>query len=161
MSAFPLSPGPSSKEQNIRLPASDIRRGAVRLMRDLGYDTVAEFTLGNGRRIDLSGLDRRGRFAFVEIKSSVADFRADRKWRSYLEYCDLFYFAVAPGFPLQLLSGPGSRPERTGIIIADQFGGEILRDSTPNALSSGRRKSQTLRFARTAAARLYRPNECE
>ena len=34
-----------------------------------------------------------------EIKSSLEDFRTDRKWRDYLDYCDSFFFAVAEDFP--------------------------------------------------------------
>ena len=45
-------------------------------------------------------IDRSGAITLVEVKSSRADFVADRKWQEYLAYCDRFYFAVGAGFPL-------------------------------------------------------------
>ena len=53
-----------------------------------------------------SGLDRKGRFVIVEIKSSLADFRADTKWPDYLPHCDFYYFAVADDFPVDVLPAP-------------------------------------------------------
>ena len=76
-------------------------------------------------------LDRSGRVTLVEVKSCRADFVADRKWQSYLDYCDRFYFAVAAGFPLDLL------PPEEGLILADRFAGEILREAPLRSLSAG------------------------
>ena len=78
--------------------AQQLARGVGRLLGHLGYDSLTEFTLRSGRRADLAGIDRKGRIVIVEIKSSVADFRADQKWPEYLDYCDLFYFAVPVDF---------------------------------------------------------------
>lgn len=30
----------------------------------------------------------------VEVKSSVADFKSDKKWHKYLDYCNQFYWAM-------------------------------------------------------------------
>ncbi len=84
----------------------------------------------------------------VEIKSSVADFRSDGKWPESLDWCDRFYFAVAAGFPADILPGA------PGLIVADAFGGETLRETEPSPLHASRRKALTVRFARTAARRL-------
>ena len=110
---------------------------------------LAELPLGNGRRADLAAIDRRGTIRLVEIKSCRADFRADRKWRAYLDYCDRFYFAVASGFPRDLL------PADEGLILADRFGGEIVREATVRALGPARRKAMLIRFGRVAASRLH------
>ena len=122
-----LAPGRSPRlpDPSHPLGATQIVRGVARLFESLGYRTLVEMRLASGRRIDVIGLDARGRFAIAEIKSSPADFRADRKWRYYLPNCDDFYFAVAAGFPLDLL------PEDTGIVVADRFGGEVLRTLSP------------------------------
>ena len=130
--------------------AARIARGVARLFDSLGYRTLVEMRLASGRRVDVIGLDARGRFAVAEIKSSPADFRADRKWRDYLPGCDDFYFAVAAGFPLDLL------PEDVGIVVADRFGGEVLRPSTRRPMATVARRRQILLFAHTAGARLYR-----
>jgi DNA repair protein MmcB-like len=56
----------------------------------------------------------------VEIKSSVADFRADTKWREYRAHCDRFYFAIPEGVPVDIM------PEDAGLILADAYGCDIL-----------------------------------
>ena len=127
-----------------------VTRGAARLLGDLGQGVLTEFSLVTGRRVDVIGIDRAGNVTVVEVKATVADFKGDRKWREYLDFCDSFYFAVAPGFPRSLLPDD----ESCGVIIGDRFGAEILRESTPVKLSAARRKAITLRFARVAAQRL-------
>ena len=124
-----------------------LTRGVVRLFADLGLASLPEFRLPNGRRADVAGLDRGGRLVFAEIKSCQADFDADAKWTDYLEFCDAFYFAVARDFPLALL------PPAEGLILADAYGGAVLRESRERVMAGARRKSITLRFARQAAAR--------
>jgi len=125
-----------------------ITRGAGRLLSGLGYDWLREYRLATGRRADLMGLNRRGAFTIVEVKSSLADFRADGKWRDYLDWCDSFYFAVAADFPAEVL------PAEQGLIVADGFGAAIVREAAPAHLHASRRKTLTLRFARKAARRL-------
>ncbi len=132
------------------LDAAAIARGVIRLFGDLGYVGVTELTLANGRRADVAGLSASGDVAIAEVKSSVADFRADAKWPDYLPFCDVFYFAVAEGFPLDLI------PDEAGLIVADGFGGAVLRPPPETRLAAARRKAVTLRFARLAAQRLMR-----
>ena len=130
--------------------AADIARGSVRLLDTLGFRSLTEMRLTSGRRVDAIGLDGRGRFAVVEVKSSLADLRSDEKWPEYLPFCDWFYFAVAPDFRLDAL------PDNTGIIIADRYGGEVVRASPASPMASATRRQQTLLFAHTASARLSR-----
>lgn len=124
-----------------------LTRGVARLFVSLGLAPLAEFRLPNGRRADLAGLDPKGRLVFAEIKSCQADYEADGKWADYLGYCDAFYFAVACEFPRDLL------PAEEGLIVADGYGGAILRQSQERPLAPARRKAITLRFARQAASR--------
>lgn len=128
--------------------AALLARGVSRLLIDHGYRVLREFRLANGRRADVIGLDRRGWFTIVEVKSSPADYRADDKWPGYRAYCDRFYFAVGVGFPVPIL------PADAGVIAADGYGGAILRDAPAHLLAPARRKALLLRFARTACARL-------
>jgi hypothetical protein len=127
-----------------------ITRGVARLFVDHGHAVLTEFTLATGRRLDVVAIDKTGLVSAVEVKASVADFRGDRKWPEYLEHCDAFHFAVGTDFPRELL------PEdpRCGVIVADRFGAELIRPPEPVKLGAARRKAVTLRFARTAAARL-------
>ena len=128
--------------------ASDILRGVARALSAADQAVLAELPLANGRRADLVALDRAGTISLVEIKSGRADFVADRKWQDYLDYCDRFYFAVAAGFPLELL------PPDEGLILADRFAGEIAREARLRCLSAARRKAMLIRFARASAGRL-------
>ena len=128
--------------------AAEIVRGVARALAAADQAVVAEVPLANGRRADLVALDRSGTITLVEVKASRADFVADRKWQDYLDYCDRFYFAVAAGFPLELL------PPDEGLILADRFAGEILRAARLRCLSAPRRKAMLIRIARAAAGRL-------
>lgn len=128
--------------------ALGIRRGACRLLRDLGFATLPELTLASGRRADIMALSAAGDIWIVEIKSSVEDFRSDHKWQEYRDFCDRLYFAVAPGFPVEIL------PEDAGLILADRYGGEVIRHPEPARLAAARRKAVTLSFGRIAALRL-------
>lgn len=126
-----------------------IARGARRLLWSLGFATVAELELPDGRRADLVGLAAKGEIWIVEIKSSLADFRADSKWPDYRAYCDRLMFAVAPDFPVDVL------PCDCGLVLADRYGGELVRAAPHHALAASRRKHMTLRFAWAAANRLH------
>ena len=129
--------------------AAAIARGVVRMMSGLAHASINELPLASGLRADVATLAPDGRIWIIEIKSSVIDFKTDQKWTGYLDYCDAFYFAVQPGFPLELL------PPDHGVIVADRFGGTILRDGDIRPpLAAGRRKAMTLRIARIAARRL-------
>ena len=139
--------------------AGDIARGVDRLLLDMGLCSIHEFSLASGRRADIAALGKDGSILIVEIKSSVTDFRSDTKWQEYLDYCDTFYFAVTPEFPVAIL------PETCGIIIADRFGAEVLRadpsEGPDRKLKAARRKAVTLRFARVAASRLMANSQDE
>lgn len=78
--------------------AGAIARGVCHALNDAGYATLTEMRLGSGRRVDVIGLDRRGRFAVVEVKASPADFRADRKWPEYRRFYDQLLLRRRRGF---------------------------------------------------------------
>ena len=128
--------------------APAILRGVQRLLAAHGLESVAEMALGNGRRADVMGVSAQGIIWIVEIKSSIADFRTDQKRPEYRDYCDRLFFAVEPDFPAGIL------PADTGLILADRYGGEIVRDAPELRLAGARRKAVTLAFARAAAGRL-------
>jgi len=124
-----------------------VTRGAGRLLTALGYAPLAEVTLPNGRRADLMALGPKGQIFIVEVKSCIDDFRVDQKWREYQPYCDAFAFAVGPEFPREVL------PEEPGLIVADGFGGAVLREADASPLAGARRKALTIAFGRLAALR--------
>jgi hypothetical protein len=147
-----LGSGTDAADPSIAQPltAALLARGTCRALDQLGYASLLEFPLANGRRADILALGRSGDLLIIEIKTSAADFRADRKWVEYRDFADRFYFAVPSNFPVALI------PEDCGLIVADAFAAALLRDGTPHLLAPGRRRTLTLRFALAAATRLRR-----
>jgi hypothetical protein len=128
--------------------AADVARGTSRLLIQEGFSPILEFSLANGRRLDVAALGPDGTMLGVEIKVALNDLKGDQKWPEYLEFCELFYFAIPPDFPDEHV------PAGTGLIVADRYGGAIVRPSQRTALHASRRKAVTLSFAKVAAERL-------
>src|SRR3954462_13071279 len=133
--------------------AVDVARGVSRLLLEGGYSPILEFTLPNGRRLDVAAICPGGGMLGVEVKVALADLRGGPKWAEYLGYCDLFYFAIPPDFPEEHV------PHQTGLIVADRYGGAIVKEAEAQALHASRRKAVTVSFARCAAERLSRSLE--
>jgi hypothetical protein len=147
--ATPAASDPRLDDGRQSEAALAIRRGAARCLLAHGFAPFTEFTLRSGRRADLIGLSEAGRIVIVEVKSSLADFRADQKWPEYRDWCDKLYFAVAPEFPRAVL------PPDAGLIIADRYGGEIVREAPEHRVAAARRRTLTLNLARVAGMRLH------
>ena len=161
MDDFPLScglPGEAVRSAApVRAPvdgrqspsALRIARGARRLLRHLGFATLTEMPLASGRRADIVGLAPDGVLVIVEVKSGLPDLRADRKWSAYRAHCDRLFFAIDLATPREAIATDA------GLILADGFGAEIVRDAPEHRLAPATRKSMHLRFARLAADRLH------
>src|SRR3954470_7934831 len=125
-----------------------VARGTMRLLLSHGFCCVSELPLPSGRRADLVALDGGGEIWIVEIKSSIADFRADQKWQDYRMHCDRLFFATTLEVPCEIF------PKDTGLIVADAFGAQIVCEAPEHKLHASTRKSMMLSFARCAALRL-------
>ena len=125
-----------------------VARGTARLLHALGRCVVSELPLPSGRRADLVALDSGDEIWIVEIKSSVADFRADQKWQDYRAHCDRLFFATCMEVPCEIF------PKDTGLIVADAFGAQVICEAPEHRLAAATRKSMMLLFARAAALRL-------
>ncbi len=79
----------------------------------------------------------------------------DQKWPDYLAWCDQLYFAVPVDFPQSLI------PEEVGLIVADAYGGEILRPPARHPVTAARRKALLIDCARLASERLARLEDPE
>ena len=88
-----------------------IARGTTRLLHALGFSVVSELPLASGRRADLVALGGGGEIWIVEIKSSIADFRADQKWMDYRLHCDRLFFATTLEVPCEIFPAR-HRPDR-------------------------------------------------
>ena len=113
-----------------RRPRYAIARGTARYLHALGYGVVSELPLPSGRRADLVALGGDGEIIIVEIKSSVADFRADQKWIDYRLHCDRLFFATVLDVPREIF------PADAGLIVADAFGASIISEAPEHRLSA-------------------------
>ena len=127
-----------------------IARGVRRLLKARGFSSLTELSLTDGRRADIAAVDHDGEVLIVEIKSCPADFRADRKWRDYAACCDRLYFAISERTPAELM------PIEAGLIVADSYGAEIVREAELRRMAPASRRAALLQFARSAADRLHR-----
>ena len=138
-----------SAEPNLpEQPGFRLARGVARLLRSLDHAVLCEFVPSRGLRVDVISIAPKGEIWIVECKSGRADFTADRKWQNYLEWSDRFFWAADSDFPDDLL------PPDTGLIRADAYGAEILRDSPLTKMAGARRTRLTRDVARTASIRL-------
>jgi len=125
-----------------------VRKGVQILLHEMRHVVLAEMSLTSGRRADLVSLTEKGEIWIIEIKSSIEDFRVDRKWPDYRQHCDRLFFATHQGVPLDIF------PEDCGLILSDGYGAHLVREAPEHRLSSSTRKAMTLNFARAAAQRL-------
>ena len=130
-------------------PGQVLARGVARHLVSHGFACVEELVPMRGLRVDVMALGPKGEVWIVECKSSRADFTSDNKWHGYLEWADRFFWAVDQDFPTDML------PEKTGLIIADGYGGEIVRMGPETKLAPARRKVMVHKFAVHAARRLH------
>jgi len=133
--------------------ATDVARGVGRLFARNDIWCMPEVSLKNGRRADLMGIDAKGLIVIVEIKVARGDLLGDTKWPDYLDFCDRFYWAVPPGLDRSPLDTLAYQPEETGVIVADGYDAEIVRQASLTRLAPARRKTQVERLARLAMRR--------
>jgi hypothetical protein len=146
MSISPPAPRRDGRQSDT---AYATQRGVCRMLRQRGLASLCELPLADGRRADIMALGDRGEIWIIEIKSSPEDFHADHKWPFYAEFCDQLYFAIPPFMDRTII------PPAAGLIVADSFGAEVLRQGAMAPLAAARRKAVMLRFARAAAFRLH------
>tara|TARA_B100000965_G_scaffold280992_1_gene238883 strand:- start:84 stop:518 length:435 start_codon:yes stop_codon:yes gene_type:complete len=127
---------------------SIIARGVMRHFAQIGLSSLSEFSPTRGLRVDIITLGMSDEIWIVECKSGQNDFKSDKKWQNYLDWCDRYFWAVDANFPIGIL------PSDTGVIIADSYDASILRDSPLNKLSAARRKKIMNSVARSACNRL-------
>lgn len=133
--------------------AAAVARGATRFFARNDIWLMPEISLPNGRRCDLIGLDPKGAVIILEIKTARSDLLGDAKWTDYLDYCDRFYWALPPEFDHDLVAREAFLPQRTGLIIADSYDGELVRAAARHSLAAARRHVVARELARMAMRR--------
>ena len=125
-----------------------IARGVMRHFAQIGLSSLSEFSPAKGLRVDIITLGMSNEIWIVECKSGQSDFKSDKKWQNYLEWCDRYFWAVDANFPIDIL------PTQTGVIIADAYDASILREAPLNKLSPVRQKKIIKSMAASACNRL-------
>jgi hypothetical protein len=129
--------------------AAAIQRGVGRMLRGAGFACVPELSLANGRRADVLALGRKGED--LDHRDQVFTSRLSERQQ----------VARLHGILRQVLlchtadMDPSLIDEGAGLIIADAWGADIVRDAAEDQACSARRKAVTLLVARTAAMRLH------
>jgi hypothetical protein len=67
-------------------------------------------------RADLVATNTKPYIIVCEVKSSAADFRSDKKWHKYLDYCDQLYFAMSSRTYARVIT---EIPKGVGIYVVD------------------------------------------
>ncbi len=145
-------PGGSAASQP-PVTAKEAARGIMRLFARNEIWCLPEMPLKNGRRADLMGVDAKGQIVIVEIKVARSDLLGDSKWPDYLDFCDRFFWGLAPGLDRSPLESEAYQPDACGVIVADSYDAEILRHAPLQPLAPARRKAQVERLARAAMRR--------
>lgn len=125
-----------------------VRRGMQRLLHQMRLAVLPELALSSGRRADLVALSEKGELWIIEIKSSIEDFKVDKKWPDYRLHCDRLFFATHKDVPQDIF------PEECGLFLSDGYGAHMIREAPEHRLPPATRKSVTLDFSRAAAQRL-------
>ena len=120
----------------------------ARSYHEQGNGVLREFKLSVKRRVDLITISDKGWITIIEIKSSVADFRSDKKWNEYIEWADQFYFGVAHNFPIEIL------PKEHGIITTDGFDIHKAQPSPVQKLNGSRRNTLVRKLAKASMRRI-------
>lgn len=136
-------------------PGFRLARGVARMLAAMGHAPLCEFVPASGLRVDVISVTPKGEIWVVECKSCRADFTGDRKWQSYLEWCDRFFWATDGDFPAELL------PADSGLIVADPYGAELVRMAPQLRLPAARRARVLRDMTRVAACRLLRASDPE
>lgn len=144
---------PTTGDDACTREAQGVARGICRLFARNDIWCLPEMPLRNGRRADLMGIDAKGQLVIVEIKVSRADLLGDGKWTDYLDFCDRFYWGLAPHLDRACMEDASFMPERCGLIVADGYDAEILRPAATVPLAAARRKVEVERLARASLRR--------
>lgn len=141
--------------------AGDVARGVARYFHRHGHTTLCEVPLPNGRRADVLAIDGRGMITIIEIKVARADLLGDAKWPDYLDWCDDFCWALAPGLDASVLDEEARLPDRCGLLIADRYDAALIREPARVSLAPARRRAEVLRLSRLAMRRLMLASDPE
>ena len=127
-----------------------IMQETLRFLSNKGYKTITEFALPNKKRVDIIALNCKKEILIIEVKSKINDFKNDKKWKKYLNYCNYFYFALNK-YPKNL-----KIYENVGIIEINNKKNEIKKRASYVKMPEEKRNNIIFSFALSAASKFHR-----
>ena len=104
------------------------------------------------RRADFVALKISGEIVIVEIKSGMADFKADHKYEEYIPHCNRLYFCFP--YPMDV-----TLPDGVGVLVPSANGYlRVLRKAKHRPMAGRDRRNLVLRLAWRAATYSKRTN---
>lgn len=130
------------------LVAAALKKAAAFYLFRYGFSVTYELGImpWGSRRADIVANKVSGKIVILEVKSSLADFRADKKWKSYLDYCDKFMFCTTEDVYEKIRD---ELPKEVGVIcLSPTTGWAYMAKKSPNLeLSDENRLSVLARLA--------------
>ena len=127
-----------------------ILRNTMRFLSNKGYKMITEFALPNKKRVDLIGINREKKIIIIEVKSNFMSIKKDKKWENYLNYCNLFYFALSE------VPEKFKFKKKIGFIKSTRLETKIVKDCEYIKMKKLKKNKIIFNFAASAASKFHR-----
>ncbi len=143
-------PKKKSDASNLSLDANHIRSVIARRYAKMRWAVHYEVGLvKKGRlRADVVAMTMGAYFVIVEVKSSVADFRSDRKASSYLKYSNQTYFAMTAKVYSKVKD---EIPKDFGVFVVSESSCKVVKKAMRRELDIETRLNLATRMAYRSA----------
>ena len=126
-----------------------ILQNTMRFLSAKGYRVLSEFALPNKKRVDIIGINLKKEIVIVEVKSNKNGIKLDKKWKSYLNYCNYFYFACSENLNLNF-------SENIGIIRNNCNKIEITKEPKYKKLPENKKNKLIFKISLSAISKFHR-----
>ena len=128
----------------------EILQKTMQFLYSKGYKVLSEFALPNKKRVDIIAINSKKKIIIVEVKSNKKDFKLDKKWKNYLNYCNYFFFASNEKFINFKFKSEVGLIEKKGNCI------KITKKPKYNLISDRKKNSLIFKMALSAASKFHR-----
>ena len=126
-----------------------ILQNTMRFLSAKGYRVLSDFALPNKKRVDIIGINLKKEIVIVEVKSNKNGIKLDKKWKSYLNYCNYFYFACSEKLNLNF-------SENIGIIRNNCNKIEITKEPKYKKLPENKKNKLIFKISLSAISKFHR-----
>lgn len=121
--------------------AKTIRKEVTKFLTRKGLSCHYEVGLNKwGKlRADILSFNYKDKMIVVEVKSSLADYKTDKKWQDYLKFSTQFYFAFDSDFPLTKEIIKEIKSTGAGILVVDlESNIKLYRSNSTKTIASAK-----------------------